>query len=103
MGERLGPLEVVAIGPGTATLKSEVKDFSKPDETRSFNHGKAEIVTSAGGALGRLTLEPGWKWSNDVKPIAETDFCEEEHHGYCVSGSIASCISARDARRSRHV
>ncbi len=63
-------------------------DFSKPDEIRSFPHGRAEIVNTASGAIGRLTLEPGWRWANDVKPIAGTQWCEAPHLQYHVSGVI---------------
>jgi quercetin dioxygenase-like cupin family protein len=38
--------------------------------------------------IGRATLEPGWKWSEDVKPIAQTPSCHAEHNGYVVSGSL---------------
>ena len=38
--------------------------------------------------MARLTLEPGWRWSNDVKPIAGGDSCQHRHVGYAVSGSI---------------
>ena len=73
---------------GTMTMKTEVKDFSKPDEVRSFNHGKAEILNIAGGTVGRFTLQPGWQWSKDVKPIAKTDRCEVTHFAYVISGRM---------------
>ncbi len=74
---------------GTVATKSEVKEFSKPDETRTFGHGVAEIVNIGGGTVGRFTLQPGWKWSQDVKPIAKTDLCEGTHFGYIISGRMA--------------
>ena len=52
---------------------TEHKTFSKPEETRVFPRGRAEILTVGGGEVGRLVFEPGWRWSNDVKPIAGTD------------------------------
>ena len=42
-----------------------------------------------GGEVGRLVFEPGWRWSNDVKPIAGTDSCEAPHFQYHVSGRLA--------------
>jgi hypothetical protein len=63
--------------------------FDKPDEVREFPNGRAEIVNSADGAIGRLVLEPGWRWSNDVKPIANTASCEAPHFQYHVSGRLA--------------
>jgi len=68
---------------------SEHKMFSKPDETRSFPHGRAEVVNIGGGAVGRLVFEPGWRWSKDVKPLAQTKSCEAPHFQYHVSGKLA--------------
>lgn len=56
---------------------------------RPFPHGRAEIVTLGGSTIGRLVLEPGWRWSNDVKPIAQTELCEAPHYQYHVSGRLA--------------
>lgn len=69
--------------------RTEHSSFSKPDEIRSFPHGKAEIVTVASTEIGRLVLEPGWRWSKDVKPFAGTDSCEVSHFQYHVSGRLA--------------
>ena len=69
-------------------MKTELKDLNSPDEVRTFAHGKADLVTMDGGVIGRLTLEPGWRWSNDVKPIAGTEWCEAPHFQYQISGRI---------------
>jgi len=67
----------------------EVKNFDSADETRPFEgKGQAEIVVVAGKEIGRGTFEPGWKWSENVKPIAGTDSCEVSHLGYVVSGRM---------------
>ncbi len=66
----------------------EHKNYKSPDETRTFGHGKAEILKIGGGSVGQLTLEPGWRWSNDVKPIAGTEWCEAPHFQYQVSGRM---------------
>jgi hypothetical protein len=66
--------------------KSEQKSFRTPDETRSFELGEVEIVSIAGGEVGRRTLQPGWRWSKHVKPIAGTELCEAPHFQYHVSG-----------------
>jgi hypothetical protein len=66
----------------------EHRDFAEPDETRSFNLGRAEIVETGGGTIGRLVFEPGWRWSKDVKPIAGTDLCEAPHFQYHVAGTL---------------
>ncbi len=49
----------------------------------------AEIVKVGDGEVGRLVLEPGWRWSNDVKPLAGTDSCEAPHFQYHVEGQLA--------------
>ena len=69
--------------------QTEQKNFQTPDETRRFPHGRAEILSISGSEVGRLILEPGWRWSNDVKPIAGTESCEAPHFQYHVSGRLA--------------
>jgi hypothetical protein len=67
----------------------EVKNFDSPDETRPFEgKGKADVLQLAGRAVGRTIFEPGWRWSNNVKPIAKTDSCQVHHVGYCISGRM---------------
>ena len=68
---------------------SEHRMFDKPDETREFQHGRAEILKVGGGEVGRLVFQPGWRWSKDVKPIAKTKSCEAPHFQYHVSGRLA--------------
>lgn len=68
--------------------KAERKDLESPDETRTFEKGKVELVNIGGGVVGRLTLEPGWKWSEHVKPIAKTDWCEAPHFQYQAAGKL---------------
>lgn len=70
------------------TQTVEHRDFASPDETRTFDNGKAEILSVGHSDIGRLTLKPGWRWSNDVKPIAGTDLCEAPHFQYHVSGIL---------------
>jgi quercetin dioxygenase-like cupin family protein len=67
----------------------EVKSFSSPDETRPFEgNGQAEVVKVAGHTIGRGTFEPGWRWSENVQPIAKTDSCQVSHLAYCLSGRM---------------
>src|SRR2546430_17021308 len=66
----------------------EAKNLGKPEETRSFNNGEMAIVNVSGVTIGRATFQPGWKWSNDVKPIAGTDSCQAPHTGYVISGRM---------------
>ncbi|MGA8014339.1 MAG: cupin domain-containing protein [Candidatus Dormiibacterota bacterium] len=73
----------------TAAQTVEHKTFATPEEVRTFPNGRAEILTLGGSTIGRLVLQPGWRWSNDVKPIAQTDLCEAPHFQYHVSGRLA--------------
>ena len=66
----------------------ESRNLSTPDETRTFDKGRLEIVEVNGQMVGRGTFEPGWKWSECVKPIAGTDSCQVEHFGYGISGHM---------------
>jgi hypothetical protein len=67
----------------------ERKNFDSPDETRPFRaKGKADVVVVGGRTVGRGEFEPGWRWSENVKPIAGTDSCQAPHLGYMVSGHM---------------
>ena len=74
--------------PKTPVPALEIKNYSKPDEVRTFEKGKIELVHVAGAAIGRLTLEPGWRWSTHVKPVVKTEWCEAPHFQYVVSGRL---------------
>jgi quercetin dioxygenase-like cupin family protein len=67
---------------------AEQKQFMSPDETRTFERGQLDLLEIGGGQVGRLTLQPGWRWSEHVKPLAKTDFCEAPHFQYHVSGTL---------------
>jgi len=70
-----------------------LKSFDVPDETRTFEKGKLEIVRIGGMTLGRASYEPGWKWSTHVSPLAGTPFCEVEHVGLVLSGRAMAAMS----------
>ena|SRR5579862_5314547 len=67
----------------------EKKQLSTPDEKRSFDKGQVELVTINGVTFGRATLQPGWRWSTCIKPIAKTESCQAPHLQYHVSGRLA--------------
>ena len=71
------------------SAQMQCKDLSKPEEVRTFDKGKVELVTLGGVTFGRATLEPGWKWSTSVQPVAKTRSCEAPHLQYHVSGRLA--------------
>lgn len=66
----------------------EHRSFSKPDETRKFELGKVDIVSLGGATFGHAVLQPGWRWSTCVKPIAGTKSCEAPHMNLHISGRL---------------
>ncbi len=66
----------------------ETKGFDKPDEVRTFDKGKVEIINVDGRTIGRAIFQPGWKWSESVKPLVKTKSCEAPHFQYHVSGTL---------------
>ena len=66
----------------------ETRDFTTPDETRSPEKTTVELVNLAGGQIGRYTFQPGWRWSDCIKPVVGTESCQIEHIGYVVSGVL---------------
>lgn len=67
---------------------SEHRRLDSPDEVREFENGRLDLINVGGGTVGRLTLQPGWRWSQHVKPIAGTEWCEAPHFQYHLSGVI---------------
>ncbi len=62
---------------------------TRPTRSGAFEgNGQAKVVQVAGQTIGRGTFEPGWRWSENVKPIAGTDSCEVFHLGYVLSGRM---------------
>lgn len=65
----------------------EKKNFDLPDDTQTpFEMGKIDVVTVGGLTLRRETLQPGWKWSEHVKPNVGGGSCQKYHVKYIVSG-----------------
>ena len=64
------------------------KSFETPDEVRSPDKTKVEVIDLVGVKAARLTLQPGWKWSECIKPVAGTDSCQAHHVGVIVSGTM---------------
>ncbi|HBL18470.1 MAG: cupin [Elusimicrobia bacterium GWA2_69_24] len=81
--------------------KFEAKNLDQPEEVRLFEKGKLELVTVAGKTIGRVTFQPGWRWSTCVKPIAKTKSCEAAHYGYQLSGTITTRLDDGTERTTR--
>jgi hypothetical protein len=65
-----------------------VKSFDDPDETVSFDNGRAERVELGGRTFWRSTVEPGWRFSRDNGPELKTDRCPSPHRLYVVAGRV---------------
>ncbi len=64
------------------------RTFEKPDETRTPDLAKIDVVRLGKNIVSRLTIRPGWRWSTHAKPIAKTDSCQLEHLGYVLAGKM---------------
>jgi len=65
------------------------KNLFAPDASRPFGHGSGAFVEVGGLAIGRGVLEPGWRWSIDVKPLVGTRSCEVHHLQLLLEGRFA--------------
>ena len=72
----------------TTAQRTEQRDFAQPDEVRTFPLGHADILGIGGADIGRLVFQPGWRWSEHVKPVAGTELCEAPHFQYHVAGTL---------------
>jgi mannose-6-phosphate isomerase-like protein (cupin superfamily) len=61
---------------------------TSPDETRTFEHGELKTATVGDFKVAQSSLEPGWKWSEDIKPIVGTESCQFQHYGVLLSGRM---------------
>lgn len=66
----------------------EARDFDSPDEARTPDKTRSEIVRMGGASVARLALEPGWRWSDCIKPVAGTESCQARHVGVVQEGRL---------------
>ncbi len=68
---------------------SGTRSIDEPHERRPFqDHGHIDVVTLGDFTLGRAVFEPGWRWSQDIKPLVGTESCLLHHTGICLSGAM---------------
>jgi quercetin dioxygenase-like cupin family protein len=65
----------------------EIVRVDEPHEVREFPLGRFELYRIGGHEIGRAIYEPGWRWSEHVRPIAGTELCQVDHLGLVLSGS----------------
>ena len=69
--------------------KIEKKSLNSPDDTmKPVENVKVEVVALRGLTFQRVTVQPGWKWSKDLKPVMKTDSCQKDHLIYVISGEL---------------
>ena len=66
----------------------ETRQFESPDETRTPEKTRVDVVHLGGATAARFSFEPGWTWSGCVKPVAGTDSCQARHVGVAQSGRL---------------
>lgn len=69
------------------------KNFDTPDETRALPKTKIDIIRMGDSTFMRATFEPGWRWSEHVKPTVGGDSCQVHHVGYSISGRMKAVMS----------
>jgi hypothetical protein len=69
-----------------------LKRFDQPDETRTFEKGKFELVHIGGLTIGKASYEPGWKWSVHVGKALGKNSCDVEHVGLVISGRATAAM-----------
>lgn len=64
------------------------KSFNRPDETRTPEKARLDVVDLGSTKAARLTFQPGWRWSSCIKPLVGTASCQNRHVGTVTSGSL---------------
>ena len=77
----------------TTTHTLQVKSHNTPDELRSPEKTLLELNHLDEFSVGRMTMQPGWSWADNIKPVVNTDSCQLLHVGYCVSGSLETMLN----------
>jgi len=63
-------------------LRVQALNFDAPDETRTPEKTRVDVVKAGATSAARMVLEPGWSWSECIKPVAGTDSCQARHVGF---------------------
>ncbi len=71
-----------------ATQTAHTRSIGTPDEVREIDKGRIEFLRLGDVMFARAVIEPGWRWSESVKPIAGTESCEFRHVFFQVSGTL---------------
>lgn len=75
--------------PANVVTQLQVKSLNSPDEQRRPDKSAIDIVSVGDYTIGRFSFEPGWTWADCIKPVVQTDSCQNSHVGFCVSGRLS--------------
>jgi hypothetical protein len=64
------------------------KSFGSPDEHRTPDKTEVDVVDLGSVKAARMTLQPGWRWSECIKPVVGGDSGQLHHVGYLQSGGM---------------
>jgi Cupin domain len=70
-----------------------LRSFESPDETRTFELGRFDVVSIGGMTIGRATYQPGWRWSQHVGPSEGRTHCHVEHIGLVLTGTATAAFT----------
>lgn len=96
-----GPPECKRAGHGSRTVHRprpfEIRSHDAPDELRTPSKTRVEVIRLEGFTVGRFTLDPGWRWSECIRPVVQTEACMNSHIGHAISGRLT--VVAHDGTR----
>jgi class 3 adenylate cyclase len=64
------------------------KNLDDPDHVIEFPRVRTQVVDLGDLTVGRLVNEPGWRWSEHVRPTVGGDWCQARHVGVVLSGAL---------------
>ncbi|MEO5780498.1 MULTISPECIES: cupin domain-containing protein [Arthrobacter] len=85
--------------PVNCVTAMAIKSFDTPDRKRRPDKAEFDLVTVNDYTVARLVLDPGWRWSGDIRQYEQTDSCQHHHLGFCISGELE--IATADGLRSK--
>ncbi|GEP27859.1 cupin domain-containing protein [Cryobacterium levicorallinum] len=70
----------------------QIKSFDTPDERRAPEKTVLGVNHFRPYTIGRMTMQPGWSWSECIQPVVHTDSCQLVHVGYAISGTLETVL-----------
>jgi hypothetical protein len=67
------------------------KSFDAPDEHRTPDKTQVQVVDLGSVNAAPMTLQPGWRWSDCIKPVVGIESCQVHHVGTVASGQLQVC------------